>query len=302
MCVLKRRLGGLEDRWRGEPSRSGKSSLSAPHRRTVRPPAAVHKYRVTTQSRSDGPVASRSLVTGMGTKRRGNHENGVLSAVLESVAVVAPLTLALTNFEGLVRDPVTTLLSHLPIVLVSTFLPRLIDTHSTLSQAVRGLGLLCLYFIPGTYVLVVLTGAPFTTHIPQTILFSTILAIMIFTKAVILFDLDSSKWAPLVPSADGTQTEDQSEQKSPHPHVKLGDTGLEGIVWGTMIGAYAGAIPIPLDWDRDWQKWPVTVHLGACIGLVVGSTLQLLYNVWRGSRPLTSAGISKTRVSAKKVN
>ena len=36
------------------------------------------------------------------------------------------------------------------------------------------------------------------------------------------------------------------------------------------MGAWLGAVPIPLDWDRDWQKWPVTVVTGAYIGFLVG--------------------------------
>jgi GPI ethanolamine phosphate transferase 2/3 subunit F len=56
---------------------------------------------------------------------------------------------------------------------------------------------------------------------------------------------------------------------------------------GTFIGAWLGAIPIPLDWyvldfgrlkspltliyrDRDWQKWPVTIIAGAYAGWAIG--------------------------------
>ena len=28
-------------------------------------------------------------------------------------------------------------------------------------------------------------------------------------------------------------------------------------------------VPIPLDWDRDWQKWPVTIVTGSYIGWFV---------------------------------
>ena len=28
-------------------------------------------------------------------------------------------------------------------------------------------------------------------------------------------------------------------------------------------------VPIPLDWDRDWQKWPVTIVTGAYLGWFV---------------------------------
>lgn len=39
---------------------------------------------------------------------------------------------------------------------------------------------------------------------------------------------------------------------------------------GACVGAWLGAIPIPLDWDREWQKWPVTIVAGLYIGAVVG--------------------------------
>lgn len=48
---------------------------------------------------------------------------------------------------------------------------------------------------------------------------------------------------------------------------------LMGAAMGTMVGAWAGAVPIPLDWDREWQKWPVTVVAGAYVGWAVGRTL-----------------------------
>lgn len=34
---------------------------------------------------------------------------------------------------------------------------------------------------------------------------------------------------------------------------------------GATIGTWAGAIPIPLDWDRPWQQWPLTC-VGGCVG------------------------------------
>lgn len=34
----------------------------------------------------------------------------------------------------------------------------------------------------------------------------------------------------------------------------------------TIIGAWLGAFPIPLDWDRPWQAWPITCCIGASLG------------------------------------
>ncbi|KAG0152340.1 hypothetical protein CROQUDRAFT_649726 [Cronartium quercuum f. sp. fusiforme G11] len=45
---------------------------------------------------------------------------------------------------------------------------------------------------------------------------------------------------------------------------------------GTCIGSWLGGIPIPLDWDRPWQKWPVTCVLGASIGHVIGTIVAMI--------------------------
>lgn len=47
--------------------------------------------------------------------------------------------------------------------------------------------------------------------------------------------------------------------------------GVWGASVGTALGAWLGAVPIPLDWDRDWQKWPITIVAGMYGGAIVGS-------------------------------
>ena len=70
----------------------------------------------------------------------------------------------------------------------------------------------------------------------------------------------------------------------------------------TLLGAWLGATPLPLDWDRDWQVmkdactqcniltklvivcycrqvWPVSCCLGAVAGHVLGSVLAA-FTVW----------------------
>ena len=39
---------------------------------------------------------------------------------------------------------------------------------------------------------------------------------------------------------------------------------------GCFLGAWLGAVPIPLDWDREWQKWPVTIVTGSYAGYAAG--------------------------------
>lgn len=66
-------------------------------------------------------------------------------------------------------------------------------------------------------------------------------------------------------------------------YLPFDGAGAWGGSIGTIIGAWLGAVPIPLDWDREWQKWPVTVLLGAVGGWAIGKeTLGVLF--WRGRR------------------
>jgi phosphatidylinositol glycan class F len=45
---------------------------------------------------------------------------------------------------------------------------------------------------------------------------------------------------------------------------------LANLAYGAMVGAWLGALVIPLDWDRWWQEWPVSCMMGATCGSVVG--------------------------------
>lgn len=42
---------------------------------------------------------------------------------------------------------------------------------------------------------------------------------------------------------------------------------------GAFIGAWLGAVPIPLDWDREWQAWPITIVTGAYLGYGLGKVI-----------------------------
>ena len=48
---------------------------------------------------------------------------------------------------------------------------------------------------------------------------------------------------------------------------------LKQNAFGAVSGAWLGAIPIPLDWDRPWQVWPLTCVLGCFLS-------SLLTYIW----------------------
>lgn len=41
-------------------------------------------------------------------------------------------------------------------------------------------------------------------------------------------------------------------------------------VVGAVVGAWLGAIPMALDWDRPWQAWPLSVLVLSTAGFIVG--------------------------------
>ncbi|KAG7692613.1 hypothetical protein KL930_004403 [Ogataea haglerorum] len=49
---------------------------------------------------------------------------------------------------------------------------------------------------------------------------------------------------------------------------------------GSLVGCWLGVIPIPLDWDRDWQQWPITLLTGAYVGSFAGSLISYLYSIF----------------------
>lgn len=62
----------------------------------------------------------------------------------------------------------------------------------------------------------------------------------------------------------------------------------EAGVWagavGCLVGGWIGAIPIALDWDREWQKWPCTVLWGVVLGWSVGRILTSTLRLGLGKR------------------
>jgi len=43
------------------------------------------------------------------------------------------------------------------------------------------------------------------------------------------------------------------------------------------LGCWCGAFPIPLDWDRPWQAWPISCVYGALLGYAVGSCVAFAH-------------------------
>lgn len=114
--------------------------------------------------------------------------------------------------------------------------------------------LLTTLIIPLLYFAFVCFGAPAYTFVAHTALCAAHLAVLALFPLFYVHGVDGAAWAAV---------------GSFHAPV---DETFGGCVGG-FVGAWLGAVPIPLDWDRDWQRWPVTILCGLYGGYLVGRVL-----------------------------
>ena len=114
--------------------------------------------------------------------------------------------------------------------------------------------LLSLLATPAVHVLFVMFGAPFLDLVPHTALLSAHASLLALFPVFYTRGVEPRPWRAVAAFA------------APLDEV------FGGLV-GAAAGAWLGAVPIPLDWDRIWQRWPVTVLVGMVGGYVVGKGL-----------------------------
>ncbi|KAI5467174.1 GPI biosynthesis protein family Pig-F-domain-containing protein [Mariannaea sp. PMI_226] len=203
------------------------------------------------------------------------------------VAIAHPLLLAglfYWRFNALVADPVSTLQIALPIVASIQVAYAVLCLPVAGSQGVKtpkkarlggdkkkGDGspnaltrltirpqaavlslLLTTIVIPILHLLFVLFGAPFLTHSSHTILCCAHFAILAVFPIFYVRGIDTEALQAVLGASAPL------------------DSTFGGLI-GAVVGAWLGAVPIPLDWDRDWQKWPVTIVVGTYLGYLVGT-------------------------------
>lgn len=53
---------------------------------------------------------------------------------------------------------------------------------------------------------------------------------------------------------------------------------------GTLIGAWSGSVVVPLDWDREWQVYPIPNIVGALVGFAAANIYTLANSLYSYSR------------------
>ncbi|KFQ66397.1 Phosphatidylinositol-glycan biosynthesis class F protein, partial [Phaethon lepturus] len=62
--------------------------------------------------------------------------------------------------------------------------------------------------------------------------------------------------------------------------MSIWESSLQITTMCSILGAWFGAFPIPLDWDRPWQVWPISCSLGATFGYMAGLVIAPLWIHW----------------------
>ncbi|KKF97616.1 Glycosylphosphatidylinositol anchor biosynthesis protein 11 [Ceratocystis fimbriata CBS 114723] len=112
---------------------------------------------------------------------------------------------------------------------------------------------------PFAHLVLVLFGGPFLNLVKPTFLCAAHFSLVCMFPLFYAHGVESSTWLAI----------GSLGQPIDEPY---------GALCGGLLGAWLGAVPIPLDWDREWQKWPVTIvcgiYMGAALGRLLGGTLM----------------------------
>ncbi|RAO64587.1 uncharacterized protein BHQ10_000599 [Talaromyces amestolkiae] len=242
---------------------------------------------------SKAPPSQQSSTTATSQPEKAHAIDILPTPVAQTYSHIHPtilLALYSLRFSAVVTDPVSTLWSDLPLYTalqtahgeagtgeVSADVKKTPSSSGkrkrqaagnksgTLSQkltaAFIALTLTFLLGTPALSLLLILFGAPFTTHTAHTVLCAAHMALLTVTPLVYVHGVDGPVW------------------KQIWAFARPADAVWGGAL-GACVGAWLGAVPIPLDWDRPWQAYPITILTGAYIGFAAGQLIgrsPLLY-------------------------
>lgn len=166
---------------------------------------------------------------------------------------------------NLISNPLQTLrlicIVEAPLVIFMYSIFRHNPAQNPLWKAVlRGVlglpvGALCIAF--GAVVL----GAPVgISYLNKTVYWSLLMSLFTFVPAASVYGSSWKDWQRLFAYTRPTGTLDYIICIPAH---------------GAVIGAWFGAWPMPLDWERPWQEWPICVSYGAVAGYIVGMVVSM---------------------------
>ncbi|KAH7337651.1 GPI biosynthesis protein family Pig-F-domain-containing protein [Rhizoctonia solani] len=129
---------------------------------------------------------------------------------------------------------------------------------------------------PLMFALLVLFGAPMNSHFIPTAFLAILLSILTVWTPAYTFGLPSI--------TSQTLKAEERRQKWIGLFVEFSarspvDRAVVFPAIGAVIGCWLGGLPMPLDWDRPWQAWPLTSAYTAVVGHLIGSGVSLAVSI-----------------------
>ncbi|GER45890.1 glycosylphosphatidylinositol anchor biosynthesis protein 11 [Striga asiatica] len=112
----------------------------------------------------------------------------------------------------------------------------------------------------------IVLGAPVgIQHLKKTVHWSLLMSLFTFVPAAAVYGSSWTDWHRIFAHTKPVGSTDLIICLSAH---------------GAVIGAWFGAWPMPLDWERPWQEWPICVTYGAVFGYSIGLVVSFGFVVY----------------------
>lgn len=141
---------------------------------------------------------------------------------------------------------------------------RLEDNRGLLIGASMAISLLL--SLP-VFITLILFGAPLIEYVEETYLLGLYLSLLAIYPLLVQFKCNYETLVNFFGNGNALEVVSQN-------HVTMSSVGY-------AVGTWIGVIPLPLDWDRDWQKWPITLLTGGMVGSFLGSLIPLFLDCYR---------------------
>lgn len=125
-------------------------------------------------------------------------------------------------------------------------------------------------------VICILLGASYYSYFEETLMLSALLTSLTIFPIVLFLGPTKTLQYLFYDSFELTCRHDVK-------HLEL----LQYNALGALIGAWAGSVVAPLDWDCDWQNYPIPNIVGALVGLTLANFRSLGYALLGSSQRIT---------------
>lgn len=161
---------------------------------------------------------------------------------------------------NLISDPAKTLLSILVIecpivILIFSIIRKNPEKCSYLKAVGRGLLGLPIGALVMAFGAITLGAPVYTKYLLATTHWSLLMSLLTITPAACVL---GSSWVDWQGIFAATRPIESTEYLLCFP------------AYGAIIGSWFAAWPMPLDWERPWQEWPICVTYGGIAGYVLG--------------------------------